>query len=131
MLTFNLKYALAGAALAIVPVLAAPAHAAPPVTRPVASGEAVLAATPVQYRYYGRRHYGYRPYRPYSGFYYGYRPAPPPVVYYETRPYVIRRPRRWHPDDVARCASQFRSFSVRTGTYVTYEGVEKLCPYLR
>ena len=29
------------------------------------------------------------------------------------------------------CAADFKSYSYRTDTYVTYGGVEKLCPYLR
>lgn len=85
----------------------------------------------------------YRPYRPYyEGYnrpYYPYRPyayrpyyyAPPPVTYYETRPYVARPAGPYRdPDAVARCASRFRSFNVRTGTYVTLGGEVRLCPYL-
>jgi len=102
------------------------------VPRPADTAVSMVEPTQGIYFGYGRRpYYGYRPYRPY----YGYRPryyAPPPPVYYETRPYVVRpAPRRWHPDDVARCASQFRSFNVHTGTYITYGGEERLCPYLR
>lgn len=83
-------------------------------------------------------HYGYR--RPYYGYDYGYRPyyrpyyapPPPPVTYYESRPYVVRpAPRGYDPDAVARCASRFKSFNVHTGTYITYGGEEVLCPYLR
>lgn len=33
--------------------------------------------------------------------------------------------------DMERCADEFRSFNHRTGTYVTYEGNEVVCPYLR
>lgn len=131
----SLKSVVAGAAFAVLPLLAGPVQAAPPMHRPpIAEGEQANGVSPVQYRHHRRHHYGYRPfrpYRPYVGFYYGYRPLPPPVTYYETRPYVVRRGAAWLPDDVARCASRFRSFNVRTGTYITYEGVERLCPYLR
>ncbi len=88
--------------------------------------------------YYGRHSYrprygysyGYRypgPYR-YRSYYYG---APRDTVYY-TRPRVVERARpSYDADAVARCASRFRSFRVDTGTYVTYGGEERLCPYLR
>jgi hypothetical protein len=33
--------------------------------------------------------------------------------------------------DVERCEDEFRSFNPRTGTYITYEGDEVVCPYLR
>lgn len=78
--------------------------------------------------YYGGYYGPY--YRPYGGYYYA-PPPPPPVTYYDTRPYVARPAPGYDPDAVARCASRFRSFNVRTGTYVTYEGEERLCPYLR
>lgn len=32
---------------------------------------------------------------------------------------------------VARCEAEFRSFNRRTGTYTTYGGETKVCPYLR
>jgi hypothetical protein len=34
-------------------------------------------------------------------------------------------------DAVERCAARYRSFDRRTGTFVTYGGQRKLCPYLR
>ena len=34
-------------------------------------------------------------------------------------------------DDMERCASTFRSFDPDTGTYVTYGGEVRVCPYLR
>lgn len=34
-------------------------------------------------------------------------------------------------DRFARCESEFRSFDPSTGTYITYGGEERLCPYLR
>lgn len=33
--------------------------------------------------------------------------------------------------DVDRCAARFRSFDPRSGTYVTYSGEVRICPYLR
>lgn len=84
----------------------------------------------------------YRPYapydRPYDRPYYGYRSyyyGPPPASYYESRPYVALPPvpvgPYGDPDALALCASRFRSFNANTGTYVTYDGEERLCPYLR
>lgn len=32
--------------------------------------------------------------------------------------------------DMRRCAHEFRSFDPVTGTYITYEGEERICPYL-
>jgi hypothetical protein len=32
--------------------------------------------------------------------------------------------------DIRRCAYEFRSFDPVTGTYITYEGEERICPYL-
>ena len=40
------------------------------------------------------------------------------------------RERRAGDDDLRRCAYEFRSFDPVTGTYVTYEGEERVCPYL-
>lgn len=33
-------------------------------------------------------------------------------------------------DGMQRCAATFRSFDAATGTYVGYDGVTRLCPYL-
>lgn len=33
-------------------------------------------------------------------------------------------------DGMQRCAATFRSFDSRTGTYVTYDGETRTCPYL-
>jgi hypothetical protein len=33
--------------------------------------------------------------------------------------------------DFDRCRDEFRSFNPRTGTYLTYDGREVVCPYLR
>jgi hypothetical protein len=124
--------------------LCSPSAAVPSSALLPRSGEAATAAIPAQVGIY----LGYgRPYRPYYGpydrpyyrpYYQPYRyyapplPPPPPVTYYETRPYVARPARpAADPDAVARCASRFRSFNVDTGTYITYDGEERLCPYLR
>lgn len=32
--------------------------------------------------------------------------------------------------DIERCEATYRSFNPRTGTYVGYDGVERVCPYL-
>jgi hypothetical protein len=75
----------------------------------------------VGYPYWGYGGYGY-PY--WDDYYYGdyyyddYYPAATTVVSVGD-------------DAVARCAARFRSFNPRTGTYVTYGGETKLCPYLR
>lgn len=34
-------------------------------------------------------------------------------------------------DRFARCEAEFQSFDPETGTYITYSGEERLCPYLR
>ena len=115
---------------------AAPVSAAPSNSiehRPQAAAVVEKAQVGV---YFGFGDPYYRPYRPYYRPYYGYRryyDGSPPVTYYESRPYVARpAPRPYgDPDGIARCASQFRSFNANTGTYITYEGEERLCPYLR
>jgi hypothetical protein len=33
--------------------------------------------------------------------------------------------------DMERCAEEYRSFDWETGTYITYDGEERICPYLR
>lgn len=89
--------------------------------------------------------YGHRPYRPYYGHrpYYGYGPRyyyddEPVVTYRSTEPYVVRpapppvpHAQSGDPDAIAKCASRFRSFNANTGTYVTHDGEQRLCPYLR
>jgi hypothetical protein len=50
--------------------------------------------------------------------------APPPVHYY---PPVRYTPAPWTPDWYAYCASKYRSFDARSGTYVTYSGYRRLC----
>lgn len=127
------------AAYGLAPAQAGAASAAAPGV-PVDHGSLVTKAQVGVYFDYGRPRY-YRPhyYRPYYG--YRYYDDPPPTTYYETRPYVVERappppppPPRIvgrDPDAVARCASRFRSFNVNTGTYITLDGEERLCPYLR
>lgn len=135
--------ALAKSMIAVVIGSASCASAAPAVAAPVTGAASPATQTrlaePAQvgvYFDYGRPyHRRYRPF-PYYGYGYRYYDAPPPATYYETRPYVVERPpppRAYSgdPDAVARCASRFRSFNVYTGTYVTLEGEERLCPYLR
>jgi hypothetical protein len=60
--------------------------------------------------------YGPSYYRPY----YGYRAAPAYPTYTDGPA-----------DAIARCEATFRSFDRATGTYTTYEGETRLCPYLR
>jgi hypothetical protein len=115
--------------------LAEPAVAAPAVARvaaPAALGSAVL---PVQYRgrgFYGRpayRPYAYRPYyRPYYGYGYGL-PLVAGVATTVIAAEAIRE-NRARSSDYERCAAAFRSFNPRTGTYVTYGGDVRVCPYL-
>jgi hypothetical protein len=35
-----------------------------------------------------------------------------------------------HRDGMQRCADAFRSFNPATGTYVTYDGETRVCPYI-
>lgn len=128
-----------GAAIAVLASVSSPTSAAPGgalFARGDAAATAVIPAQVGIYFGYGRPYYGpyYRPYGPYYRPY-GYvppPPPPPPVTYYETRPYVVRPAYPpGDPDAIARCASRFRSFNARTGTYITYDGEERLCPYLR
>lgn len=127
-------------AVVLAGILAAtslPATAAPlalldrPVTAPSTVTKAqfgVYIGTGRPYRGYGYRYgprygrgWGYGPRRYYGGY-----------PYYAPRPYVVTpRYRRWDRDDVARCASRFRSFNASSGTYTTYDGETRLCPYLR
>lgn len=121
------------AALALLMPIAGQAGAAPLLGQSAGFEQPTVQATQVQY--WGRPYrYGYGGwygpyYRPYYRPYYYAPPPPPPVTYYESRPYVVRP--AGDPDAVARCAARFRSFDYRTGTYTTYEGETRLCPYLR
>ena len=115
------------------PIAAASPIAALTAAAPIAS---TAIAAPVQYRrgygYYGRPSYAYRPY--------GYRPYYRPYAY-GALPYVAGavgtviiaeaiRENRARPTDFERCAASFRSFDPRSGTYVTYGGETRICPYL-
>lgn len=55
-------------------------------------------------------------------------------IWYDPAPtYIVVRYRTssaWR-RAMARCYEDFRSFNPRTGTYVTYSGERRLCPYLR
>lgn len=44
--------------------------------------------------------------------------------------YSYRSSNRWSEAALDRCEEQFRSFDRRTGTYTTYDGEKRLCPYL-
>ena len=126
----------AGVLLSIGSVMALPATG----DRPGGDvGSAVTKAQVSIHFGYGRpypyhRPYGY--YGPYYRPYYYEPPPPPPVTYHQTQPYVVRPapgPSAYggDPDALAKCASRFRSFNAHTGTYTTYEGEQRLCPYLR
>jgi hypothetical protein len=60
-------------------------------------------------------------YRPRPGYYYD--------DYAYDGPYYYPRDYRGDPRQI--CAQSFRSFDWRTGTYTTYNGERRLCPYLR
>ena len=52
--------------------------------------------------------------------------APPPrVVYYERAPVYFPTP--WTPDWYAYCASKYRTFDGRSGTYVSWDGTRRFC----
>lgn len=57
--------------------------------------------------------------------------APPPRRYYGPPRRVHYddgyAPRPWSGDWYAYCASKYRSFNSRTGTYITYDGEELFC----
>jgi hypothetical protein len=118
-------------AVAAAPVTAAPAQSL------VISGLSASATdvTAVQYRGRGYgRGYGYRPYRYGYGYrpYYGYGYGLPLAAGIATTVVVAEsvRENRARPSDYERCAAQFRSFNPRTGTYTTYAGEVRICPYL-
>lgn len=120
MLSFSkLAFASAAAVLLGAPLSAnaaplAGAHAGPAAQNQVSKAQFGI------YFGYGRPSYYDRPY--YRPYYY----SAPPAYYYNPPAGAD-----YEDDAVARCASQFRSFDVRTGTYTTYEGEVRLCPYLR
>ena len=55
-----------------------------------------------------------------------YAPPPPRVVYYEPAP-VVYLPAPWTPDWYAYCASKYRTFDGRSGTYVAWNGARRFC----
>lgn len=83
-----------------------------------------------------RRHYGYyRPYRPYYAYrrHHGRNVAIGVgaaiiggIILSEAARAEYRRSGAWE-----RCADTFRSFEPDTGMYTGYDGVRRVCPYLR
>lgn len=72
-----------------------------------------------------RPHY-YEP----SYYSYGYAPyayAPPPRRYYGPRIYSSYSPPIWSPEWYEYCASKYRSFDPRDGTFQPYHGPRQLC----
>ncbi|MGB3022809.1 MAG: BA14K family protein, partial [Methyloceanibacter sp.] len=51
-------------------------------------------------------------------------PPPPAPVYYEPAAYG---PPPWSPDWYTYCYSRYRSFNPNTGTFIGYDGYERLC----
>lgn len=52
--------------------------------------------------------------------------------YFYDDPVIVDEPIASYDDDaVERCEARYRSFDRRTGTFMTYGGERKLCPYLR
>lgn len=74
--------------------------------------------------YYGPYDYYYGPYAPPPAAYY---PPPPPPAYYPPAPAYAYAPPPWTPDWYAYCASKYRSFDPRSGTYQPYGGPRRLC----
>ena len=56
-----------------------------------------------------------------------YYAPPPPRVYYAPPPRVYYAPPPWTPDWYAYCASKYRSFDPRSGTYQPYYGPRRFC----
>ena len=110
----------------IAPAFYAVTASAAPLPKPgITNGEKI---TKVQRRGRGwRRGYGYRrgPYR--RGYGAG---ALIGGIIVGTIIAAAIRERRAGDDDMRRCAYEFRSFDPVTGTYITYEGEERVCPYL-
>ncbi|GAB4231500.1 MAG: hypothetical protein Kow0032_13760 [Methyloligellaceae bacterium] len=74
-----------------------------------------------RYRHHHRHYYYYGPVPRY------YVPVPPPAAYYPPPPYYSYAPAPWTPEWYAYCASKYRSFDPRTGTYQPYHGPRRLC----
>ena len=114
----------------MAPALLAVSASAAPLPKPgIAKDENI---TKIQGRGRGwRRGYGYRrgPYR--RGYRRGYGAgALIGGIIAGTLIAAAIRERRAGDDDMRRCAYEFRSFDPVTGTYITYEGEERVCPYL-
>ena len=110
-------------------LLAAPANAAPLPKPGIAKGENI---TKVYRRGRGwRRGYRYRRRYYRRGYRRGYGAG---VliggIIVGTLIAAAIREGRARDDDIRRCAYEFRSFDPETGTYITYEGEERVCPYL-
>ena len=56
-----------------------------------------------------------------------YAPPPPRVYYAPPPPRVYYGPPPWTPDWYAYCASKYRSFDPRSGTYQPYYGPRRFC----
>lgn len=117
------------ASLTVPAFLAVAANAAPLPKPGIAKGENI---TKVQRRGWGwRRGYGYRwgPYR--RGYRRGYGAgALIGGIIAGTIIAAAISEGRARDHDMRRCAYEFRSFDPETGTYITYEGEERVCPYL-
>lgn len=81
----------------------------------------------LQRRHYQPRHHSPH-YRPYYGSHYGSYYGPP-VVYYESPRSINRRLRVGIPT-MWRDATLFQSYNVYTGTYITYDGEVRMCPFI-
>ena len=111
----------------IAPAFYAVTASAAPLPKPgITNGEKI---TKVQRRGRGwRRGYGYRRgYRNRRGYGAG---ALIGGIIVGTIIAAAIRERRAGDDDMRRCAYEFRSFDPVTGTYITYGGEERVCPYL-
>ena len=124
-----------------VPAAAAPRWEAAPVVvaAPASTGRGDFAGPRRGYRGGGHRHHrhAHRRWRG-GGVYFGapyYYGAWGPSYYYDDfydAPYYDDVPvASYDDDDVERCAARYRSFDRRTGTFLTYGGERRLCPYLR
>ncbi len=114
----------------IAPAFTAVTASAAPLPKPgITNGEKI---TKVQRRGRGwGRGYGYRrgPYR--RGYRRGYGAgALIGGIIAGTIIAAAIREGRARDHDMRRCAYEFRSFDPVTGTYITYEGEERICPYL-
>ena len=56
-----------------------------------------------------------------------YVPGPPPVVYQPAPAYYVVAPEPWTGEWYSYCASRYRSFDGRSGTFTDYDGYRKFC----